>query len=66
MFLMNRDSLEKKCDDLNYLIEKADYDSFLDPENIDRKAFSHWKSKVNGYSDVLKNFFNNVVQSLVE
>ena len=53
MFIMNRDSLESKCDDLNYLIEKADYDSFLDLGNIDSKPFYHWKSKVIGYSDVL-------------
>jgi hypothetical protein len=66
MFIMNRDNLEGKCDDLNILIEKADYESFLDPENLDRSAFSHWKGKVNGLSDVLNKFFNNVVESLTE
>jgi hypothetical protein len=66
MFLMNRDNLEGKCDDLNILIEKAEFDSFLDPDNLDRSKFSHWKGKVNGLSDVLKNFFSNVVESLAE
>jgi len=66
MFIMNRDNLEGKCDDLNILIEKGDYDSFLDPENLDRSTFSIWKGKVNGLSGVLRNFFNNVVESLNE
>jgi len=43
IFLMNRENLEGKCDSLNILIEKGDYDSFLDPDNLDRSAFSHWK-----------------------
>jgi len=50
MFLLNRENLEGKCDSLNILIEKGDYESFLDPDNLDRSAFSHWKGQVIGLS----------------
>lgn len=63
---MNRENLEGKCDDLNILIEKGEYDSFLNPDNLDRSAFSIWKGKVIGLADVLDKFFNNIVDNLNE
>jgi hypothetical protein len=63
---MNRENLEGKCDDLNILIEKGEYDSFLDPDNLDRSTFSIWKGKVIGLADVLDKFFKNIVDNLNE
>ena len=55
--------LEENTEHLHELAEKK-LDEFLDPENLDRSPFYHYKSNLTNYTQVTKRFLANLLDGI--
>ena len=62
---MNQANLEEKCELLHEIIERAQFDEFLDYNRDTKHMFDNWKLKAIKLSTVLSKFFTNITEGII-
>jgi hypothetical protein len=60
---MNQSDLDLYCNKLHGMIE-APMDPYVDPENLDRAPFFHFKGEIKTISSAIANYYKGLVGSI--